>query len=289
MAEPSPKTFNIGGLAVHVFGTERLDAVLANGKTPEVAVCFFAHGRMGRAEKIFHICQAIVSHPPSTPTSVVLVAAFDQRNHGSRLTEKRANLAWTDGNELHAYDMFAIHLTLNEHIIVRYGTAQDISYLADVLPMYLNVSISRWAVAGISLGGHTALLTMANDPRFTVCVCIIGCGDYTTLMRHRASSSPSISIYTTTLSTHLLSLLSRVDPINNLSSFKGKALLFLGGAEDKLVPPSCNDSFFEGLRTVYKGEEEKFEVIMEGGVGHEVTAGMEGRCVEWVNRWIFKL
>ena len=198
---------------------------------------------------------------------------------------------------------------LELNTLPRYGTAQDITYLADVLPMYLGVSVSKWGVAGISLGGHTALLSVANgkaratyhpfsprellqvvttDNRFSVCVCIIGCGDYKTLMHHRASSAPSISAYTTQLNEQLIQLLSRVDPINNLDAFKGRALLFLGGEKDILVPPTCNQQFFEGLKTVYSGEAEKFEIIVEKGVGHEVTGSMEGRCVEWVNRWIFR-
>ncbi len=51
---------------------------------------------------------------------------------------------------------------------------KDISYLIDVLPHTLGIKFTDWGVCGVSLGAHTTLLAMANDPRLKVGVSIIG-------------------------------------------------------------------------------------------------------------------
>lgn len=38
----------------------------------------------------------------------LIALAFDQRNHGSRLIDEKANLAWRQGNEMHAQDMYGV-------------------------------------------------------------------------------------------------------------------------------------------------------------------------------------
>ncbi|KAJ3034778.1 hypothetical protein HDV00_004640 [Rhizophlyctis rosea] len=279
MSDPPPKKLNVGGLYVHVFGYDRLETLLCSSTSPQVAVLFFAHGRHGSAKKSFPLCQTIARAQPRDPNSVLLVVTFDQRNHGTRMLEERANTTWKDGNDLHAYDMFAI----------QYGTAVDISYLVDVLPMYLNVNVQKWGMSGVSLGGHSSLLAFVREPRLSICICFIGCGDYATLMQHRASRAPStIPATTTRLNNQLTDLLLRVDPIQNIKSFKQRPFLFLGGEKDKLVPPSANDRLFEALREAYGGNGDRFKVVIEEGVGHEVTPAMEKHCVEWVERWIFE-
>lgn len=38
----------------------------------------------------------------------LVALAYDQRNHGSRLVDKKGNEAWRAGNERHAMDMFGV-------------------------------------------------------------------------------------------------------------------------------------------------------------------------------------
>lgn len=44
------------------------------------------------------------------------------------------------------------------------GTAQDVSFLADFLPPFLfpndEVQVTKWAVTGISLGGHSVWIVL---------------------------------------------------------------------------------------------------------------------------------
>jgi hypothetical protein len=38
----------------------------------------------------------------------LIALAYDQRNHGSRLVDERANGSWREGNKMHAVDMFGV-------------------------------------------------------------------------------------------------------------------------------------------------------------------------------------
>lgn len=41
-------------------------------------------------------------------TRGLIALAYDQRNHGTRKVDERANGSWRDGNPMHAVDMFAV-------------------------------------------------------------------------------------------------------------------------------------------------------------------------------------
>lgn len=62
----------------------------------------------------------------------------------------------------HAQDMLAMQT----------GTANDVSFLADFLPSFLfpndEVQIVRWAVTGISLGGHSVWIVLKQGERSKV-------------------------------------------------------------------------------------------------------------------------
>lgn len=38
----------------------------------------------------------------------LIALAYDQRNHGTRLVDEKANGAWREGNAMHAVDMFGV-------------------------------------------------------------------------------------------------------------------------------------------------------------------------------------
>ena len=44
----------------------------------------------------------------------------------------------------------------------------DVSFLITTLPLFLPYEISNWAVCGMSLGGHAALLAHANGNSFFI-------------------------------------------------------------------------------------------------------------------------
>jgi pimeloyl-ACP methyl ester carboxylesterase len=106
----------------------------------------------------------------------VIVAAFDQRNHGSRLVSEVANKDWWTGNDRFGVDLFS---SFN-------GTASDVSNFIVHIEAYIDRKIDKHLVAGLSLGGHAAWHVLLHEPRVSDGVVFIGCADYIRLMSARA-------------------------------------------------------------------------------------------------------
>ncbi|KAI8824017.1 Alpha/Beta hydrolase protein [Fimicolochytrium jonesii] len=277
---PTPTTLTIGGLDLYIFGLPE-----PNSETTYTAynVVFHAHGRGWTAEQDFPFCRGLCERiNEGNPTTRTLVATFDQRNHGRRLLSGKQNTSWKENNDTHAMDMFAM----------QYGTACDVSFLIDVLPCYLPGRVEKWGMCGISLGGHSTFLALALDPRLTVGVPIIGCGDFLTLMTGRAAHmSPPIPLPPHSekyINAALLKVLKDRDPINKVDEMRGKAILIYSGAADTLVPASANIALVDKLTRAYEadGKAEMFRQIVEEGAKHELTEGMKRECAAWFRRWL---
>ncbi|KAF7375079.1 Phd finger domain-containing protein [Mycena sanguinolenta] len=206
-----------------------------------------------------------------------MIVAFDHRNHGTRLRNNTANLSFAE-NANHVHDMWAIQS----------GTAQDVSFLIDLLEAYLfpmgNRVIAEWGVAGISLGGHSTWMAAAADPRIKLAIPIIGCPDYLKLMEPRAASH-GIAMAPPHFPESLLKVIrakaltalpyTSVGPEN---PFLGKKVLILCGGDDMLVPWTASQAFVEGLETGPAGSK---EYIIYDGVGHAVPPPMVQATRSW--------
>lgn len=249
-----------------------------------------------------------------------ICVAFDQRNHGSRLLSKTANMSWKEGNPNHQVDMWTLQYgTYN--VVVRSsrvpnplpfqkGTARDISYLIDVLPMFLKNSIKNWGVTGFSMGGHAAILAACHgkkvlnapgyifqlipsciiEPRLSVAVPIVGCGDYLTLLKGRAEHSGVVfPDPNSAADQQLIALLSTHDPVNAALNLKSRPLLILSGGKDPFVPAECNEAFIQKCNEVggyYETLQQHFEVFVDAEAGHELTSAMKGKLVEWFEKYL---
>ena len=91
----------VSGIEVHVYG---LQAVQKNANISAVDVVFLLHGRGSDHESMEPTALAILDQDGSAGQFErgLLVVAFDQRNHGHRQISPLANLAWADGNDMHA-------------------------------------------------------------------------------------------------------------------------------------------------------------------------------------------
>jgi len=163
-----------------------------------------------------------------------------------------------------------------------------------------------WAVAGVSLGGHSTWHCLKDDPRVTIGIPIIGCPDFLTLMTARAhhfagstlsadnptgppafpisliahitktSPAPPLtktSTITTAIPYSYTDLDARINP------FIGKKILILSGAADRLVPWSTSERFVETLQVGPNGRK---EVFVQEGVGHDCTEEMEDRLAKFM-------
>lgn len=116
------------------------------------------------------------AHPAHTnPTRGLIALAWDQRNHGSRLVDGKANGAWREGNGTHAQDMFGV---------IAGGVADQMG-LIDAVGGYLFQGegegrrvVDGHLVLGISQGGHSVWQTLFREERVRAGVVVIGCPDF---------------------------------------------------------------------------------------------------------------
>ncbi|OSD07726.1 hypothetical protein PYCCODRAFT_1429950 [Trametes coccinea BRFM310] len=286
--EPTRQTFVVGGIAVNVYAQPQPKATRAAADAP-VAVMFLLHGRNGSALKMEEFVWGIFEEVHALrrkdgEARELYIVTFDQRNHGKRMVDKKANQGWFDdpeqNNDRHAIDMYAIQT----------GTAQDVSYLIDFLPSYLfpngERQISQFLCVGKSLGGHATWIVLRNEPRIQVAVPIIACPDYLALMTRRAKSH-KLPVGPPYFPQSLLDLIRRADPAaapytaaDASNPFLGKKILVLAGADDKKVPwETAARPFVEGLNVGPGGVK---EVVVERGVGHEFSPAMMKECARFV-------
>ncbi|KAI0327730.1 hypothetical protein GY45DRAFT_1092976 [Cubamyces sp. BRFM 1775] len=283
--EPQRQTFVIAGITVNVYSQPK-----ATKPGAPVAVMFLLHGRNGSALKMGEFVNGIFDEihahrkKHGGEAQDLYIATFDQRNHGKRMVDKKANQGWFDdpeqNNDRHAIDMYAIQT----------GTAQDVSYLIDFLPSYLfpneERAISQFLCVGKSLGGHATWIVLRNEPRIKVAVPIIACPDYLALMSRRAKSH-KLPVGPPYFPKALLDLIHRADPAaapytasDASNPFLGKKILVLSGQDDKKVPwTTAAKDFVENLNVGPHGVK---EVIVEPGVGHDFSPAMVKECARFV-------
>ncbi|KAI0339582.1 alpha/beta-hydrolase [Trametopsis cervina] len=276
----SKKSMVIAGLPITVYSERSW-----SGKSGPVAVLFFLHGRTGSAKSIEWVAEDTVKEVSQKRKHEkgamdLIIVTFDQRNHGERLVDVRANGAWKKGsNPRHAIDMYAIQT----------GTALDVSYLIDFLPSYLFPSgereVAQWLVAGKSLGGHAAWIALTHESRISLAVPIIGCPNYMNLITRRAKYS-GVELAPPHFPDSLRQYIERNDPSQTpyttsdpSNPFLGKKVLAMYGGEDTLVPFAYSESFVTDLNVGPHGVK---EVVVEPGVGHECTKPMVKRMANFI-------
>lgn len=93
------------GLQVDVYGLDELPPSVKH-----VSCLWLHHPRTRSKEDMADIAARCVGAwgQKGSASRGLIGLAFDQRNHGSRLVDEKANGAWRQGNEMHAQDMFGV-------------------------------------------------------------------------------------------------------------------------------------------------------------------------------------
>lgn len=117
----SLRTLQMAGLLVDVYGLAELPSL--SSETTQISCLWLHHQRGRNKEYMADIAARCVgawnSHSHSQIESQsggggggkrrgLIALAYDQRNHGSRLVDERANGSWREGNAMHAVDMFGV-------------------------------------------------------------------------------------------------------------------------------------------------------------------------------------
>ncbi|KAL2757963.1 hypothetical protein ACRALDRAFT_1074774 [Sodiomyces alcalophilus JCM 7366] len=223
MAPPAPnpkvskRTILMAGLPCDIYGLEELAsaALSEHGVSSGLSCLWLHHPRTRSKEDMGSFAERIMNHwhrrqaqqqPQNQEGSSrrrrgLIAVAFDQRNHGGRMVEERANRAWRNGNPAHAIDMFGGIA----------GMVTDTQGLMDLVAGYVrmevegilqrhdagrgggkaewDVKVDQHLVLGVSLGGHSAWQALFAEERIKAGVVIIGCPDYMALMTNRAKLS----------------------------------------------------------------------------------------------------
>ena len=316
----SKQTFTIAGILVDVHG---LDEVPSNASS--VACLWLLNPRLQTKETMASVAGQIISgwNARSNGKKGLIAAAFDQRNHRSRLVDKLHNEAWRQGNPSHAQDMFGCY----------HGTSVDCSQLIDHLESYIfhtpnpsggaSPSITTHLALGISLGGHATWHCLLSEPRITAGVVGIGCPDYTRLMTDRARLS-KLKTYTEStppgseflgskdFPQALMNAIAKYDPAGfllpgffnptgsdpevskaTLDRFKtlarerlgGKQILNLSGRDDKLVPYAAGKPFLDVFKQVL-AEDPNLNIGFEDVLFDGVGHAFPKQMVEKATEWI---
>jgi hypothetical protein len=236
----------IGGITITKF---------SRGKQYDVGV-FVLHGRQQSVasfvEKQLDVIEQIV-------TEKHCVLLIEVRNHGTRMVSDIQNHG-KQKNPNHPMDMYSI----------QYGTALDISYLIDTIPLYFD--IKRFAVMGFSLGGHATLLALSMDDRLECGVSVVGCGDYASLMKSRNID----------LTSRLDSLVKKLDPVHHPNRFINKHTLVIYGGNDSLVPQSANVKFEQKVLECIN-ESTTFEIFVDPDAKHEFSLPMKSKVTQFLH------
>ncbi|KAH6630863.1 hypothetical protein B0J18DRAFT_114433 [Chaetomium sp. MPI-SDFR-AT-0129] len=326
----STHTIQMAGLLVDVHGLSDLPPT-----TTHVSCLWLHHQRTRRREDLAGIAARCVGgwnaqvatdlngkgegKGKGKGTRGLVALAYDQRNHGSRIVDEKANGSWRDGNGRHAVDMLGLVA----------GMVVDQGVLIDLVQGYLfpggEKQIDQHIALGVSLGGHSVWQLLLAEPRVTAGVVVIGCPDYMNLMADRArlSKLPTYSAQDAGASflgsrdfpPSLIQASQKydpkaiffgIDPIPDLSSnstpssndetsrqrqilhtrLANKKILLCSGAIDKLVPYRFSEPFvrwFKQATGVWWPEEGvEVEDRVYEGVGHAFSAEMVRDAVQFV-------
>lgn len=109
----SRRTLTIAGLLCNIYGLDELSPSISS-----LACLWLLHPRLQTQECMAPIAASILGdynarrRKRGENGKGLIAVSLDQRNHGSRKVDARANESWRGGNERHAQDMFSIYSEL---------------------------------------------------------------------------------------------------------------------------------------------------------------------------------
>jgi uncharacterized protein len=152
------------------------------------------------------------------------------------------------------------------------------------VPAVIDWAIAKLAVApvvgvgGKSMGGDIAVAAAGVDQRISVVAACIATPDWLKPGSIYNLSAPNRKIQ---------AQYERYNPLTNLNHYQHHPAITLQcGAEDVMVPPDGATRFVEKLSSRYQSSSEKLEVVLEQGVGHELTETMWRNSLNWFRRFL---
>ncbi|OJJ50358.1 hypothetical protein ASPZODRAFT_164322 [Penicilliopsis zonata CBS 506.65] len=266
----SKTTINIAGFHVYLYGVDELTPQ----QRKDTTVLFHVHGRTRSykdSEAVAHQLLHDVRERRSPATmGGLVVATFDNRNHGARAIDTLSSQDWKASNPRHAQDMLS---TID-------GIVSDAQIVIKYLAAYVDglFTPARFIASGVSLGGHVSWNLLAQEPRITDAVIVIGSPNLTDMMLDRLGGYKSPSeVPTDTKEWPKAIEKLYLDRDASLERISGKNILILNGAVDPLVPSRFTHAWMDK----YAGNN-KVTFIEQEETGHNLTYQMMDHTVNWL-------
>ncbi|ORY33053.1 hypothetical protein BCR39DRAFT_520946 [Naematelia encephala] len=263
----------LAGFQVKVYGLDEI-----RSSDLPIACIIATHGRLSNQKRMSNFVYGLLGHIGQISQGKkkkrdVIVVTLDQRNHGDRLVDGNANLAY-DKNPQHLFDMASSIV----------GGCQDVSMIIDFLACYLFPNgervIDEWVATGVSLGGHVVWRLLHHEPRIKHAIPILGVPleAFTRLMGTRATSQ-GLEFAPPLYPPSLRPLLEVPIPEG---CYSGKKILSIHGGSDPVVPFELGRDDIMRVKEEFGGQ---LELFVQDGIGHAVTFEMLQKTAEWVWLW----
>ncbi|CAL1373470.1 unnamed protein product [Linum trigynum] len=189
-----------------------------------------------------------------------------------------------------------------------FDTVWDLIKLADYLTQREDIDCTRIGITGESLGGMHAWFGAFADNRYSVVVPIIGVQGFRWAIDNDKWQARVVSIRAVfeearmDLSKKAIDnevvekvwnriapgLASRFDAPYTVPAMSPRPLLILNGAEDPRCPISGIQSPMLRALAVYEeaNAADKFKVIAEAGIGHQMTKSMVKEASDWFDKYL---
>jgi len=152
-------------------------------------------------------------------------------------------------------------------------------------------SVPKFAVAGVSMGGHAALLTFANNKdTIDAGFCFVCEGNYKHYMAEKfiPYQSKSSPVWDDWFPQELANDVTELDPSNHLSDFNNRPFLAINDYDDAQVPAIVNYEMIKRLRDLghYSGSDHTklHHEITRSGQGH--SASKEKYLQKFAANWM---
>ncbi|KAL2837566.1 Alpha/Beta hydrolase protein [Aspergillus pseudoustus] len=262
----SKTAINIAGVLIYLYGIDELHPKQAQ----DTVVLFHIHGRTRDYHDGEDFAHQVLfeTRRHDTLSKGLVVATMDNRNHGTRAIDTVAVQDWKGGNPKHAQDMLSM----------MDGIVADIRIVMKFLQTYVEgrFNPTQFIISGMSLGGHVAWNMLAEEPRLTAAIVIVGSPNLTDMMverLHAAESDGSIDASKWPLSIQKL----YQERDESVAAINGKEILIMNGVLDNLVPSKFSDHWVGR----YSDQNDVAFHVYEN-TGHCVSFQMMKRVIHWV-------
>ncbi len=175
-----------------------------------------------------------------------------------------------------------------ESLIDMAATIEKDKFIINFLKKREDVQKENIGIAGNSMGGHISLAAIPLYKEIKAAVIIAGAAEWETLIKE--TNLFDLTGWKRDLENQIgkkeRELLRKYEPIRYLNRYPPIPILFLHGAEDKIVPINCIEKFYKKIRPFYPPGRIKFKKLP--GLNHSTLGSYKylvPDTIDWLKRF----